>query len=171
MSEAAPKTGGEQPAGTGGSNPTATPPQGTPTAPEGSAIPEGYELIRTEDKNNLVAARDRSNNANSDLEDSVTDILKEREINKFLKGNAEKYPDVTADDLMIASSPDELEAVATKQQRRIEDAVQAKLLSTQKATAPVLSPQERAAELKKLKDSPDKNSFGRMLELQESQTT
>lgn len=171
MSEAAPTTGGEQPAGTGGSNPTATPPQGTPTAPEGSAIPEGYELIRTEDKNNLVAARDRSNNANSDLEDSVTDILKEREINKFLKGNAEKFPDVTVDDLMLANSPEELEDIATRQQRRIEDAVQAKLLSTQKATAPVLSPQERAAELKKLKDSPNDQSFGRMLELQESQTT
>ncbi len=169
MSEAAPKTGGEQPAGTGGDNPTATPPTGTPTATEGSAIPDGYELIRTEDKNNLVSARDRSNNASSDLEDSVTDILKEREITKFLTSNKEKFPDVTADDLMIASSPEELETVATRQQRRVEDAVQKKLLEVQTASAPVLSPQERAAELKKLKDSPGSGSFGRMLELQESQ--
>lgn len=169
MSEAVPTTGGDQPVGTGGDKPTATPPTGTPTATEGSAIPEGYELIRTEDKNNLVSARDRSNNASSDLEDSVTDILKEREIEKFLKSNAEKFPDITADDLMLANSPAELEDLATKQQRRVEDAVQKKLLDVQKAQAPVLSPQERAAELKKLKDSPGSGSFGRMLELQESQ--
>lgn len=169
MSEAAPTTGGEQPAGTGGSNPTATPPQGTPTAPEGSAIPEGFELIRTEDKNNLISARDRSNNATSELEDSVTDILKEREINKFLESNKDKFPDITVDDLMLANSPEQLEELAAKQQRRVEDAVQKKLLEVQKADAPVLSPQERAAELKKLKDNPGSGSFGRMLELQESQ--
>lgn len=169
MSEAAPKTGGDQPAGTGGDNPTATPPQGTPPATEGSAIPDGYELIRTEDKNNLISARDRSKNANQDLEDSVTDILKEREINKFLTSNKEKFPDVTQDDLMLANSPEELEEIATRQQRRVEDAVQKKLLEVQKASAPVLSPQEREAELKKLKENPNGGSFGRMLELQESQ--
>lgn len=169
MSEAAPTTDGNQPVGTGGNQPAATPPQGQPAATEGSAIPEGYELIRTEDKNNLVSARDRSNNASSELEDSVTDILKEREIEKFLKSNAEKFPDITADDLMLANSPAELEELAARQQRRVEDAVQKKLLDVQKASAPVLSPQERAAELKKLKDNPSTGSFTRMLELQESQ--
>lgn len=167
MSDIVPTTDGDQPAGTGGDQPAATPqPTSTPAATDDKTV-----TLSEADYKNLIAQRDRANNTNQELEDSVTDILKEREINKFLKGNAEKFPDVTADDLMLASSPDELEEIAARQQRRIEDAVQAKLLSTQKATAPVLSPQERAAELKKLKDSPDSNSFGRMLELQESQTT
>lgn len=168
MSDIDPTTVEPAAPGTGGENPTATPPA-SPASP--TATDDKTVTLSETDYKNLVAARDRANNTNQELEDSVTDILKEREINKFLKGNAEKFPDVTADDLMLASSPDELEEIAARQQRRIEDAVQAKLLSTQKATAPVLSPQERAAELKKLKDSPDSNSFGRMLELQESQTT
>jgi len=167
MNDIVPTTDGDQPAGTGGDQPAATP-QPTSTL---AATDDKTVTLSEADYKNLIAQRDRANNTNQELEDSVTDILKEREINKFLKGNAEKFPDVTADDLMLASSPDELEEIAARQQRRIEDAVQAKLLSTQKATAPVLSPQERAAELKKLKDSPDSNSFGRMLELQESQTT
>lgn len=168
MSDIDPTTVEPAAPGTGGDNPTATPPANpaNPTATDDKTV-----TLSETDYKNLIAQRDRANNANSDLEDSVTDILKEREINKFLTSNKEKFPDVTADDLMIASSPDELEAVATKQQRRIEDAVQAKLLSTQKATAPVLSPQERAAELEKLKKNPGSGSFGRMLELQESQTT
>lgn len=166
MSDIDPTTGKPAAPGTGGDDPTATPPAPTATPP---ATDDKTVTLSETDYKNLVAARDRSNNANSELEDSVTDILKEREIDKFLKSNAEKFPDITADDLMLANSPAELEELAAKQQRRVEDAVQKKLLDVQKATAPVLSPQERAAELKKLKDSPGSGSFGRMLELQESQ--
>ena len=155
MSDIDPTTVEPAAPGTGGDDPTAT--------------DDKTVTLSETDYKNLVAARDRANNANSDLEDSVTDILKEREINKFLEGNKEKFPDITVDDLMLANSPAELEELAAKQQRRVEDAVQKKLLEVQKASAPVLSPQERAAELKKLKDNPDNGSFGRMLELQESQ--
>lgn len=164
MSDIVPKTDGDQPAGTDGDTPAATQPQSTPAATDDKTV-----TLSEADYKNLVAARDRANNANTDLEDSVTDILKEREIDKFLKSNADKFPDITPDDLMLANSPSELEELAAKQQRRVEDAVQKKLLEVQKADAPVLSPQERAAELKKLKDNPGNGTFGRMLELQESQ--
>ncbi|CAB4155696.1 hypothetical protein UFOVP667_17 [uncultured Caudovirales phage] len=165
MSDIVPKTDGDQPAGTGGDQPAATPqPTSTPAATDDKTV-----TLSEADYKNLIAQRDRANNTNSDLEDSVTDILKEREINKFLKSNGEKFPDITADDLMQANSPEELETLAAKQQRRVEDAVQKKLLEVQKASAPVLSPEERATELKKLKENPSSQSFGRMLELQESQ--
>ena len=88
-------------------------------------------------------------------------------IGDFLEKNKEKYPDLTTDDLMVAGSPEELEAVAIKRQRRYEDVVQEKLLKVQKAEAPVLSPEDRATELKKLKENPGKGSFGRFLELQQ----
>lgn len=166
MSDIDPTTVEPAAPGTDGTPPAATP-SATPAKP--TATDDKTVTLSETDYKNLVAARDRANNASSDLEDSVTDILKEREIEKFLKSNAEKFPDITADDLMLANSPAELEDLATKQQRRVEDAVQKKLQSVQRADAPVLSPQEKAAELKKLKENPGSGSFGRMLELQEPQ--
>ena len=79
MSDIDPTTVVEQPGGTDGNPPAATPPSSPTPATDDKTV-----TLSETDYKNLVAARDRANNANSDLEDSVTDILKEREINKFL---------------------------------------------------------------------------------------
>lgn len=170
MSEINPTTDGNQPAGTGGNPPAATPPQGQPAATDDETV-----TLNKEDYNNLIAARDRANNGNSELTDTVLTLEQEREerikkemIGDFLEQNKTKFPDLTTDDLMAAGSPDELESLATKRQRRYEDVVQDKLLKVQQTSAPVLSPEEKAEKLKKLKENPTKGSFGQFLELQQN---
>lgn len=161
MSDSVPTTDGNQPVETGGEQPAATQPKSDPPATDDNVV-----TLKQEDYNNLIAQRDRANNINSDTDEIVNDLLKEREIKKFLESNQDQFPDVTYDDLMIAATPDELEEVAKTRQKRYEDVVQKKLMDVQKTTAPVLSPQERAAQLKKLRDNPDDSSFEKMLDLQ-----
>lgn len=169
MSDINPTTDGDQPVGTDGNPPAATQPQGQPAATDEETV-----TLKKADYQNLVSARDRANNDKGELSDTVLTLAEEREeriksemIGDFLEKNKEKYPDLTTDDLMAAGSPEELDTLAAKRQRRYEDVVQEKLLKVQKAGAPVLSPEDRAAELKKLKENPDKGSFGRFLELQQ----
>lgn len=170
MSDINPTTDGDQPAGTDGNPPAATPPTGQPAATDDKTV-----TLPKKDYNNLIAQRDRANNDNGELNDTVLTLAQEREvrlkteaINEFLEENKEKYPDLTSDDLMAADSPDELEKLAVKRQRRYEDVVQEKLLKVQKTTAPILSPEERAEELKRLKQNPGSSSFQRALELQQN---
>lgn len=167
MTDIAPTTGSETPVGTEAPAP-ATPPTSTPPATEGNAIPEGFELIRTEDKTNLISARDRANNEALANADFVNTLAKERDIDTFLDSNKEKYPDLVRDDLMHASSVDELETIAARTQKRYEDVVQEKLLKTQVADTPILSPAEKAAQIQKLKDNPGSASFQKALEVKQS---
>lgn len=175
MSEISQKTDAQNPGATGGDNPAATNPQGGAPATGDTTIPEGFELIRTEDKNNLISARDRATNANGELGETVATLAQEREerakkelIGEFLESNKEKYPDLTTDDLMSASSPEELDDLAAKRQRRYEDIVQEKLLKVQKTSDPILSPEQKAEKLKTLKENPGSSSFQSMLEIQQS---
>jgi hypothetical protein len=94
--------------------------------------------------------------------------IKKDMISEYIEKNKTTYPDIDPEDLMGAESPEDFEVLAKARQRRYEDIVQKKLLDVQKADAPVLSPLEREAELKKLKANPDGSSFGKMLELKQS---
>jgi hypothetical protein len=170
MSEINPTTVVQQPGGTDGNPPAATPPQSSTPATDDETV-----TLNKEDYNNLIAQRDRANNDKGELNETVLTLAEEREerikkemIGDFLEQNKDKFPDLTTDDLMAAGSPDELETLATKRQRRYEDVVQEKLLKVQKTTAPVLSPEERAEELKRLKQNPGSDSFQRALELQQN---
>lgn len=169
MSEINPTTG-DDPAGATGGIPAATNPQATSTATDDETV-----TIKKSDYNNLIGQRDRANNDNGELNDTVLTLAEEREerikkemIGDFLEQNKQKFPDLTSDDLMSARSPEELETLAAQRQRRYEDVVQEKLLKVQKTDAPILSPEDRAAELKKLKENPSKGSFGKFLELQQN---
>lgn len=164
-----PKTEGNDPVVTDGTIPAATQPQGAPAATEDTTV-----TLKKEDYNNLIAQRDRATNAKGELDDTVLTLAQEREvrikselIGEFLVENKDKYPDLTSEDLMSADSPEELETLAVKRQRRYEDVVQDKLLKVQKAEAPSLSPEDRATALNKLKENPDKGSFGKFLKLQQ----
>lgn len=166
MSESDQKTDGNVPAGTDAQPAAAThAPTSTPPATDVNAIPEGFELIRTEDKKNLISARDRANNATDQQAVAVNTLMKERGITKFLDSNKQKYPDLKFEDLSHVDDPDDLEAEADRIQARIQDAVQAKLLDVQKTEAPLLSPEQRTEQENKLKKNPDKFSFSKMLDL------
>lgn len=155
------------PAGTGGDTPPATPPQGAGSA--NGDIPEGYELIRTEDKNNLVSARDRANQAASDAEgqnDFVLTLAKEREIGSFLKDNAKDYPDVKTEDLMFVESPEEIEEAAKKLQTTINNAVAKKLQGVEIADQPPkLTDAEKSEKVEALRNSGKTGAFSEMVDL------
>ena len=164
MSDTVPKTGGEDPGATGVDPTTATNPQGTPTATDDSDT----VTLSTKDYKELQAARDRANDR-ALQGDQYLEILAKREaVDDWLKENKTDFPDVTRDDLMSAESPDELKELATARQRRYEDVVQDHLKKVQSATAPVLSPEQRAEAEKKLKASPGRDSFGNMLDLRQN---
>lgn len=172
MSESVPKTPGEEtPAGTGGDNtPAATPPQGTPGATDDDTV-----TMSKKDYNALIGGRDRNNNELGELRETVGDLqanqayaAQEKSVTQFLETNKDKYPDVQVEDLMGRPLEEsEIEEIAKSTQKRLEDVVQKRLMNVQRATAPALSPAEKAAELKKLKDNPGSASFQRMLELQQ----
>jgi len=162
MSDIETQTPPQDPGATDGG---ATPPAATNPNGGGGATDDNTVTLNKEDYNNLISQRDRANNTNSETDAVVNELLKKDAINSFLTENKDKYPDVNFDDLTLADSPEELEKLAERQQKRIEDAVQKKLMDVQTTTAPVLSPQEKAQQLKQLKDNPDGKSFGKMLEL------
>ncbi len=172
MSDIDPTTGKPVEPGTGGNQPTATPPA-QPTNPP--ATDDKTVTLSEADYKKLIAQRDRANNAKGELDETVLTLAEERNlrikkdmINEYIEKNKTTYPDIDQEDLMGAESPEDFERLAKAKQRRYEDIVQKKLLDVQKAQAPILSPQEREAELKKLASNPDGSSFGKMLELKQS---
>lgn len=156
------------PGATGGDDPTATNPTGS-----GAATGDSDQVtLSREDYNNMVAARDRANEAarqNEGSEEFLVTLAKEREIGSFLKENKEKYPDVVEGDLMHLSDPSELEAEATRLQTRYEDIVQKKLLDVQVAdNTPRLTDEEKAQKIDALRNSNDPMAFEKMVAVRTS---
>ena len=145
-------------------------PTSTPAATDDDTV----TLSKT-DYNNLIGQRDRANDGFSKLGETVTTLQarqdeadKKEFLSDFLESNKETYPDLTVDDLMTVGSPDEVEELAKAKQRRYEDVVQDRLLKVQRTDAPILSPEDAAAKLDELKKNPQKGSFGKFLEIQQS---
>lgn len=154
--------------------PGATDPSGSATNPDGKggATEDETVTLSKKDYNNLIAQRDRANNTNKEDQDLLASLAQDKDyrekveyIDDWLESNKEKYPDVTRDDLLFISDPDQIETAAKKRQRRYEDVLQDKLKSVQKAKLPVLTPEQREQEEKKLKENPSKGAFGKMLSL------
>lgn len=147
------------PAGTGDG--TQTPPAATQTPPKEPAGASGGDeetiTLKKSDYNNLVSQRDRANNTSAATEAWVMEQAKKQDVRAFIKENKDKYPDVSLDDLMAAEDEEELPKIAERTQRRIDDAVQSKLKMLNSATAPELSPEQRAEKRKALtgKDRPN----------------
>lgn len=160
-------------------NPGATggEPKGDPAATNptdgGAATGDSDQItLSREDYQNLVAQRDRANEtarANEGSEEFLITLAKEREIGSFLKENKKDYPDVTAEDLMHLDDPTQLEAEATRLQKRYEDIVQKKLHDVQVAdNTPRLSDEEREKQIDSLRNSGADDAFDRMVKLRTS---
>jgi hypothetical protein len=143
-------------AGTDGQAPAATQ---TPTnAPDGaSGGDEKTITLKESDYKNLISQRDRANSTSAATEAWVMEQAKKQDVRAFIKENKDKYPDVSVDDLMAAEDEDQLPEIAKRTQRRIDDAVQSKLKTLNSATAPELTPEQRAEKRKALtgKDRPN----------------
>lgn len=142
-----------------------------PVDPAGASSDDETITLSKKDYKNLVSQRDKANNDRSATDAYVMQLAKKEEISDWHKENASKYPDVTIDDLMAAESEEELPKIAERTQRRIEDAVQAKLKSVQRASAPSVSPEERDQKLKKLRGNDRPNdAFEQMVDLRMTPT-
>lgn len=164
MDNSDPMTPSQDPGATGADPAAATNPQGSDGATDDSKT----VTLSESDYKNLISQRDRANNNNVESESFLLTLAKEREIDTFLEQHKADYPDLTRDDLMSADDPAELEELAKSRQEAIERVVQKRLLDVQVSTAPQLSPQEKAAKLKALKQNPGSSSFQEMLKLQQS---
>lgn len=154
------KTPPQDPDATASKPPAATNPKGS-----AGATVEDTITLKKEDYQNLISQRDRANNLSSESDEYVQNLAKKESIGDFLKENAEKYPDVTTDDLLVATSPEELEKLAISRQSRVDEIVQKKLLDVQVSNAPVLSPEERAEKIRQLKANPSSGSFQEMVNI------
>jgi hypothetical protein len=170
MPEINPATPPQNPDATDGITPPATNPQGSDGATNDDTV-----TLSKKDYANLVGQRDRANDGFSKISETVTTLEarqqeadKKEFLSEFIESNKQTYPDITVDDLMGVTSPEDVEELAKTKQRRYEDVVQDRLLKVQKTDAPILSPEDKAAELDKLKKNPQKGSFGKFLEIQQN---
>lgn len=158
-----------------GTTEPATPPTGEPAVtPESIELPEGYELIRTEDKNNIIAARDKANAGNSDMETVVSGIMQDNAIRDAVASDEFKknYPDVSKEDLTKANpeSVEQIEEVAKELQARYETIKQNHLKSVQVAGQPEITAADRKTQLEALRKPSNKSRFGQAFRLMSMRT-
>ena len=152
-----------------------TPPAATQPQGQSGAATDDDEVVtlKKSDYNNLVSQRDSNHNRAAATEQYVMEMAQKEDIKGFLSdpANAGKFPDVEVEDLMDATSPEDFEKLAGQTQARIDKAANRRLADIQKVEAPALSPDEKAAQLKKLKAQPGSKSFQKMLELEQAPTS
>lgn len=161
-----PKTEPVTPAPTGG-EPEKVAPAATEPKSKAPATEESVTLKKS-DYQNLVAARDRSNEQLDQVTDAVVQMQKKTDIDLFLADNKEQFPDVVFDDLKYAESPDQIEELAKSAQNRITVATQKRLEEVQLGRTPKMTPKDRATREADLKKNPGSKSFAEMVRLRTS---
>lgn len=164
-----------EPTGTPPAEPTGTEPTpGEATPPETNPEPvsqEGEKMITIPESSFKKLQSDSTKNFERlrNTEAWVMQEAQKQDISTFLgdAANKEKFPDVEVDDLMGSESPEDFEKLAGQTQARIDKAAQRRLADIQKAGDPSLSPEEKSAKLKKLKENPGSASFQEMLSLEQ----
>lgn len=142
----------------------ATPPSEVPGA---ATDDDEVVQITKKDLKKLQSQRDSNHERARQTEYQVALMLQKDDIKSFLSDpeNKAKFPDVEVDDLLDAESEEDFEKLAGQTQARVDKAAQRRLGDLQKVGTPTLSPKEKAAELKRLKENPGSASFQKMLEL------
>jgi hypothetical protein len=169
-----------EPAGTGAAGTEGTPPAATqqpqtpPTAtPQLPQLPDGYEAIRTEDKNNLISQRDKANNSSQETEMVVSALAQKDAIRDAMATSdfKDKYPDVTEADLVDANplSDEQILAIAEAKQQRYEVVKQSALQKVQIAEAPTISQADKDTKMKELAQPAKSSRFQQALQLARTQ--
>jgi hypothetical protein len=152
--------------------PVETEPQGAATPPDtapGAATDDDEVVqIKKSDLKKLQSQRDGNHERARQTEYQVALMLQKEDISKFLSDpeNKKKFPDVETDDLLDAESEEDFEKLAGQTQARVDKAAQRRLGDLQTSQTPSMTPQEKAARLKQLKEKPGSASFQEMLSLQ-----
>lgn len=161
MSESVtPQTGVEGPSNGTGANPAAATPTNSndpapaTVDPKNVQVPEGFELIKTDDKNALISARDKSNNSNKEFEANQSYLLRKDAVASAVADPEfkEKFPDVNAEDLMQAMPNNEEEIVeaAESMQKRFEIVRQNTLANIEVAEPPTISAEDYTKKMENL---------------------
>lgn len=155
-------------AGTG-EEPKTPPATPEPKAPEAATpklpdVPEGYEVIRTEDKNKLISQRDKAKAAGDPEARAALSALMQKDAVRDAMATDDfksQYPDVT-EKAILARDPaddDEIIAIAKELQADYERVKQSALKNAQVAHAPVISEADRDQKLADLKKPAKQSRF------------
>lgn len=149
---------------TGGTPPAATDPnnQGTPA----NSDDDEMVTIPRKDLKALQSSRDKNFEISRQTQSAVESLMKKDYVKEFLADptNAQKYPDVEVEDLLIADDEDEVAALAEAQQQKVEKLVQKRLAKIEVAEPPTISSKDRAAKLKSL-EKPQPGAFQKFLQI------
>lgn len=157
-----------------GTPPVVTPPSSEPvvTPPE-SNIPEGMELIRTEDKNKLISQRDKAKSGDPQTAAVLSALMQKDAVREAMATSTfqEKYPDVTQAALLKLDPTDEedIEKLAGELQADYERVKQTALKKVQVATAPTISATDRDTKLAELRKPARTSRFQDALKLARTQ--
>lgn len=154
----------------------ATQPQSAPVATQDpSAVPQGYELIKTEDKKNLISARDKATNSNSETDAILGGLLQKEAIRDAIAKEdfSEKFPDVTFDELLEANptSDEEILALAESRQKRYNKVKLDHAEKTQRVVTPTISASDLAEQEAQLKKPATESRFKQALKLRRTKVT
>lgn len=114
-------------------------------------------------KDKALSENDELTDRLSWLESREAEREKDTFVGSFLAENKDKYPNVTAEDLKFANTPEDVEAIAKHMQRRFQDQQQDALKSVRLAEDSPLSAEQfakEAAELEKKTNSESRSTFG-----------
>jgi hypothetical protein len=165
------------PAPTGDINPTGSgeqPPQ------QGSDIkPTEKPQEQPESVRKLQSDRDKAKANEQSLEERLSAVeqrdaiaLRDTAIGDFLKENSKDYPDVEADDLEFATSPEEIKVLADRAQAKADKIRNKAMQDVQQVPETVMTAEEKAEALKTLEETAKttgQSQFGKFLDLQAKQ--
>ena len=129
--------------------------------------------LSKKDYNNLISARDKANNNNSDTESVLSALLQKDAVRDAMATGDFKsqYPDVTEADLLAANplNEEQIVEVAKTMQARFEKIRQDAIKNIEIARPPEITIADRDAKLKELKTSKPANAFAQALRLKSMQ--
>lgn len=156
-----------EPAATNNPSNSATPSGGSPDSKTIAQLEAENASLRKSNQD-LTAQRDKNHEegkGNADwIEQKRQEEARDEAISSFIDENKETYPDVTAEDLKLATSPEELSNLAKRVQSRVEDIRQNELSKMQASDMGTITPDEEQKLLDDL-DPEDPDAFEKSVDI------
>ena len=157
-----------------GTPPVATPPKNEPAVTPNTQVPDGFELIRTEDKNKLISQRDKAKAGGDPQTEVIVNALLQKDAVRDAMADPafkENYPDVSFKELLDANpmSDEEITEIAKTRQARYEEVKQAHVSKVQRAETPTISQADKAAKEAELAKPSKKSRFQDAMRLARTQ--
>lgn len=162
------------PAPTGDDNPQGS---GEEAPQQGSDIkPTETPQEQPDSVRKLQSDRDKARAKEQSLEERVANmeqrdaiLARDQAIGEFLKENSKDYPDVEAEDLEFATSPEEIKELAQRSQAKADRIRNKAIEDVQRVPETAMTAEEKAEALKQLEDTTKQtgqSQFGKFLQIQ-----